>query len=76
MDCDTPVILAMVAVGAIAITFELRMPCCGNLGLEGIPVEGLVPIDIDVLLAALLDQNVERIQRENALAPQRAVVGE
>ena len=26
MDCETPVILAIVAVGAIARTFELRMP--------------------------------------------------
>ena len=26
MDCETPVILAMVAVGAIAITFEFLIP--------------------------------------------------
>ena len=26
MDCETPVMLAMVAVGAIAITLEFRMP--------------------------------------------------
>ncbi|MNP47719.1 hypothetical protein D3C76_1417870 [compost metagenome] len=28
MDCDTPVMLAMVAVGAMAMMFELRMPFC------------------------------------------------
>ncbi|MOA11421.1 hypothetical protein D3C78_1313600 [compost metagenome] len=26
MDCDTPVMLAMVAVGAMAMMFELRIP--------------------------------------------------
>ena len=26
MDCETPVMLAIVAVGAMAMTFELRMP--------------------------------------------------
>ncbi|MNH42881.1 hypothetical protein D3C79_1046710 [compost metagenome] len=28
MQADTPMMFEMVAVGAIAMQFELRMPCC------------------------------------------------
>ena len=33
--------------------------CRGHLGLQCVPVEGLVTIDVDILFAPLLNQNIQ-----------------
>ena len=41
MDCETPVILAIVAVGAMAMQLELRIPGLATFAFSGCPVHGL-----------------------------------
>ena len=72
MDCDTPVMLAMVAVGAMAITLELRMPCTCTLLTQLVPVHGGGEVGVQVVLAAFVAQQLQRIDGQNAAAPQRA----
>ena len=51
MDCETPVILAIVAVGAIARTFELRMPPVFMPSPQAVPVQALVQVHIKIFAA-------------------------
>ena len=65
--------LAMVAVGAMAITLELRMPLILHPRAQAVPVQGLAGVDFDVIVAALLLPCFQRVDRQDALAPQRAL---
>ena len=73
IEASTPMMLEMVAVGRWP-----RSCCCAcrrrrSCG-AGRPSPGGGAIDVDVLLAALLGQQVQRVQRQHALVPQRTLV--
>jgi hypothetical protein len=64
IDWLTPQMLEIVAVGAIAITFEFRMPSRSNLLPERVPVQLLARINDHVAVAGRPEQ-LQRVDRQN-----------
>ena len=73
IDASTPMMLEMVAVGAIATQLELRMPWRCDARTQRVPVHRDGAVDLDIA-AALLGQQVEAVDRQDAAVPQRAAV--
>ena len=63
--------LEIVAVGAIATQFELRMPCSLMRSRSASQSSVDDAVDFDVA-AALFRQQLERVLRQDAAVPQRA----
>ena len=56
MQGEVPMMFEIVAVGAIASTFELRMPCAAIFAAQRRPVEPAAARHVDRLAALLLEQ--------------------
>ena len=73
MHGDEPMMFEMVAVGAMARTLLLRMPCLAIFSRSGVQSMRPPRGDFD-RHAALLFEKVERVRREQAAVPLAALV--
>ena len=73
MPCETPVMLAMVAVGAIAMTLELRMPTSCTLRRSR-SQSSCAPVSASSQsVAALLLEHAHGVDGQDALGPEAAL---
>ena len=69
MHGEVPMMFAIVAVGAIASTLELRMPCAAMLAPAAAAQSSAPPRGTSICLAALALQQVDRVLRQQPTVP-------